>query len=75
LSKVGSDEYTSTESESEEEEAEENSATEIETDSEFEHDGTTPTQHDVPAILIDDSNITYRRGRRVAEEPDRKSVV
>jgi len=78
LSKVGSDEYTSTESESEEEEeeeeVEENSATEIETDSEFEHDGTTPTQHDVPAILIDDSNITYRRGRRVAEEPKKVQV-
>jgi len=79
LSKVGSDEYTSTESESEEEEeeeeeVEENSATEIETDSEFEHDGTTPTQHDVPAILIDDSNITYRRGRRVAEEPRKVQV-
>ena len=77
MSKVGSDEYTSTESESEEEEeeeVEENSATEIETDSEFEHDGTTPTQHDVPAILIDDSNITYRRGRRVAEEPKKVQV-
>ncbi|XP_023714226.1 protein-methionine sulfoxide oxidase mical3a isoform X4 [Cryptotermes secundus] len=70
---VGSDDYTSTESESEEDE-EENSATEIETDSEFEHDGTTPTQHDVPSILIDDSNITYRRGRRVPEEPKKVQV-
>ncbi|XP_069686571.1 F-actin-monooxygenase Mical isoform X3 [Periplaneta americana] len=75
---VASDDYTSTESESEEEEEEEeeeeNSATEIETDSEFEHDGTTPTQHDVPSILIDDSNITFRRGRRIAEEPKKVQV-
>ncbi|KAJ9597110.1 hypothetical protein L9F63_027001, partial [Diploptera punctata] len=75
---VASDDYSSTESESEEEEGEEeeeeNSATEIETDSEFEHDGTTPTQHEVPSILIDDSNITFRRGRRVAEEPKKVQV-
>lgn len=73
MSKVASDDYTSTESESEEEE-EENSATEIETDSEFEHDGTTPAHHDVPSILIDDSNITYRRHRRVAEEAKKVQV-
>ncbi|PSN38132.1 hypothetical protein C0J52_08223, partial [Blattella germanica] len=74
---IASDDYTSTESESEEEEEEEeeeNSATEIETDSEFEHDGTTPTQHEVPSILIDDSNITFRHGRRVAEVPKKVQV-
>lgn len=32
----------------------ENSATEIETDSEFEHDGTTPTRHEIPDIIISD---------------------
>nr|CAD7399985.1 unnamed protein product [Timema poppensis] len=66
---IASDEYTSTESESEEVE---NSATEIETDSEFEHDGTTPT-HEIPAIMIDDSNVT-RRKHQIIEEPKKVQV-
>ncbi|XP_076170360.1 molecule interacting with CasL isoform X6 [Ptiloglossa arizonensis] len=44
------------------EESEENSATEISTDSEFEHDGATPTQHEIPEITINDSNIRKTRG-------------
>ncbi|KAK3927176.1 [F-actin]-monooxygenase Mical [Frankliniella fusca] len=46
---VVASEDTSSESESVE-----NSATEIETDSEFEHDGTTPTRHEIPDIIISD---------------------
>ncbi|XP_032457373.1 F-actin-monooxygenase Mical isoform X4 [Nasonia vitripennis] len=42
------------------EESEENSATEISTDSEFEHDGTTPTQHGMPHI--NDSFVRKTRG-------------
>lgn len=54
---MASDEYTSS-SESEEVE---NSATEISTDSEFEHDGTTPTQHNIPDIVISES-VHVKRG-------------
>ncbi|XP_063236489.1 F-actin-monooxygenase Mical isoform X2 [Bacillus rossius redtenbacheri] len=62
-------ESTSTESESDKVE---NSATEIETDSEFEHDGTTPT-HEIPAILLDDSNVT-RRAHQMIEAPKKVQV-
>lgn len=62
LSQVASDEYlTSSGSDEETENDVENSATEIETDSEFEHDGTTPTRHDVPDIIISES-VQVRRG-------------
>jgi hypothetical protein len=60
---VASDEYTSS-SESDESSSEaevENSATEISTDSEFEHDGTTPTQHNIPDIVISES-VHVKRG-------------
>ncbi|XP_051175547.1 F-actin-monooxygenase Mical isoform X2 [Leptopilina boulardi] len=51
---VASDEST--------EDSEENSATEISTDSEFEHDGTTPTQHEIPKITINDAFVRKTRG-------------
>ncbi|XP_076657796.1 molecule interacting with CasL isoform X4 [Halictus rubicundus] len=54
------------------EESEENSATEISTDSEFEHDGATPTQHEIPEITINDSYIRKTRGNYV--EPKRVQV-
>nr|XP_033322979.1 F-actin-monooxygenase Mical isoform X2 [Megalopta genalis] len=54
------------------EESEENSATEISTDSEFEHDGATPTQHEIPEITINDSYIRKTRGNYV--EPRRVQV-
>lgn len=60
-----SDEYSSSSgSESEESESEEveNSATEISTDSEFEHDGTTPTQQNIPDIVISES-VHVKRGQ------------
>ncbi|KAK7790107.1 hypothetical protein R5R35_007081 [Gryllus longicercus] len=72
---VASDYSTDTDSEEEEEEEEEeeleNSATEISTDSEFEHDGTTPTQHNIPSILIDNPAL-FRRS--LPEEPKKVQV-
>ncbi|XP_054289539.1 F-actin-monooxygenase Mical-like isoform X2 [Macrosteles quadrilineatus] len=69
---VASDEYTSSsESESSEEEVE-NSATEISTDSEFEHDGTTPTQQNIPDIVISES-VQVKRGR--LEEPRKVQML
>jgi len=68
---VASDEYTSS-SESEESEEVENSATEISTDSEFEHDGTTPTQQNIPDIVISES-VHVKRGR--LEEPRKVQVL
>ncbi|XP_026299736.1 F-actin-monooxygenase Mical isoform X4 [Apis mellifera] len=62
---VASDEGTS-------EESEENSATEISTDSEFEHDGATPTQHEIPQITINDAYVRKTRGNYV--EPKRVQV-
>lgn len=62
LSQVASDEYSrSSESEESKSEDVENSATEISTDSEFEHDGTTPTQHNIPDIVISES-VQVKRG-------------
>nr|XP_031846708.1 F-actin-monooxygenase Mical isoform X3 [Nomia melanderi] len=54
------------------EESEENSATEISTDSEFEHDGTIPTQHEIPEITINDSYVRKTRGNYV--EPKKVQV-
>ncbi|XP_048263439.1 F-actin-monooxygenase Mical isoform X5 [Bombus terrestris] len=54
------------------EESEENSATEISTDSEFEHDGATPTQHEIPEITINDSYVRKTRGNYV--EPKKVQV-
>lgn len=54
------------------EESEENSATEISTDSEFEHDGTTPTQHEIPEITINDAFVRKTRGDYV--EPKKVKV-
>ncbi|KAK1125569.1 hypothetical protein K0M31_005928 [Melipona bicolor] len=54
------------------EESEENSATEISTDSEFEHDGTTPTQHEIPEITINDTYVRKTRGNYV--EPKKVQV-
>ncbi|XP_015127191.1 F-actin-monooxygenase Mical isoform X4 [Diachasma alloeum] len=51
--------------ESSSEECQENSATEISTDSEFEHDGTTPTQHEIPEITINDCFVRKTRGQYV----------
>lgn len=65
ISQVASNEGTS-------EESEENSATEISTDSEFEHDGATPTQHEIPEITINDSYVRKTRGNYV--EPKKVQV-
>lgn len=54
------------------EESEENSATEISTDSEFEHDGVTPTQHEIPEITINDAYVRKTRGNYV--EPKKVQV-
>lgn len=54
------------------EDSDENSATEISTDSEFEHDGTTPTQHEIPEITINDSYVRKSRGNYV--EPKKVQV-
>ncbi|XP_024947547.1 F-actin-monooxygenase Mical isoform X15 [Cephus cinctus] len=54
------------------EDSAENSATEISTDSEFEHDGTTPTQHEIPEIAINDSYVRKGRGNYV--EPKKVQV-
>ncbi|XP_046672413.1 F-actin-monooxygenase Mical isoform X4 [Homalodisca vitripennis] len=70
---VASDDYTtSSGSEESESEAVENSATEISTDSEFEHDGTTPTQQNIPDIVISES-VHVKRGR--LEEPRKVQVL
>ncbi|XP_063986315.1 F-actin-monooxygenase Mical isoform X3 [Diachasmimorpha longicaudata] len=58
--------------ESSSEECQENSATEISTDSEFEHDGTTPTQHEIPEITINDCFVRKTRGQYV--EPKKVQV-
>ncbi|KAG5331563.1 MICAL monooxygenase, partial [Acromyrmex charruanus] len=50
----------------------ENSATEISTDSEFEHDEATPTQHEIPEITINDSYVRKTRGAYV--EPKKVQV-
>lgn len=50
----------------------ENSATEISTDSEFEHDEATPTQHEIPEITINDSYVRKTRGTYV--EPRKVQV-
>lgn len=50
----------------------ENSATEISTDSEFEHDEATPTQHEIPEITINDSYVRKIRGAYV--EPKKVQV-
>ncbi|XP_046822766.1 protein-methionine sulfoxide oxidase mical3a isoform X3 [Vespa crabro] len=54
------------------EESEENSATEISTDSEFEHDGVTPTRHEIPEITINDAYVRKTRGNYV--EPKKVQV-
>ncbi|XP_033221459.1 F-actin-monooxygenase Mical isoform X2 [Belonocnema kinseyi] len=54
------------------EESAENSATEISTDSEFEHDGTTPTQHEIPEITINDAFVRKTRGDYI--EPKKVQV-
>lgn len=54
------------------EDSQENSATEISTDSEFEHDGTTPTQHEIPEITINDGHVRKSRGQYV--EPKKVQV-
>ncbi|XP_011345174.1 F-actin-monooxygenase Mical isoform X2 [Ooceraea biroi] len=54
------------------EESAENSATEISTDSEFEHDEATPTQHEIPEITINDSYVRKTRGTYV--EPKKVQV-
>lgn len=54
---MASDEESSNESSSDKE----NSATDIPTDSEFDHDDRTPTG-DIPAIMLNDMNITKTRG-------------
>ncbi|XP_012255532.2 F-actin-monooxygenase Mical isoform X2 [Athalia rosae] len=54
------------------EDSDDNSATEISTDSEFEHDGTTPTQHEIPEITINDSHVRKSRGNYI--EPRRVQV-
>ncbi|XP_071572314.1 uncharacterized protein Mical isoform X1 [Temnothorax nylanderi] len=54
------------------EESVENSATEISTDSEFEHDEATPTQHEIPEITINDSYVRKTRGAYV--EPKKVQV-
>ncbi|KAI4497933.1 hypothetical protein M0802_007049 [Mischocyttarus mexicanus] len=54
------------------EESEENSATEISTDSEFEHDGVTPTQHEIPEITINDAFVRKTRGNYL--EPKKVQV-
>ncbi|XP_034941558.1 F-actin-monooxygenase Mical [Chelonus insularis] len=61
---VASDEESS-------EERQENSATEISTDSEFEHDGTTPTQNE-PEITINDNFVRKTRGQYI--EPKKVQV-
>lgn len=67
---MASDERSSTEESSEEVE---NSATEISTDSEFEHDGTTPTRHEIPDILITDHNIRRNKPCEEAKKVQVKS--
>ncbi|XP_020283650.1 F-actin-methionine sulfoxide oxidase Mical isoform X2 [Pseudomyrmex gracilis] len=60
---------------SEDESTEENrksSATEISTDSEFEHDEVTPTQHEVPEITINDLYVRKTRGSYV--EPKKVQI-
>lgn len=54
------------------EEREENSATEISTDSEFEHDEMTPTQHEIPEIAINDSYLCKTRSAYI--EPKKVQV-
>ncbi|XP_025073209.1 F-actin-monooxygenase Mical [Pogonomyrmex barbatus] len=54
------------------EESVENSATEISTDSEFDHDEPTPTQHEIPEIAINDSYVRKTRG--VYVEPKKVQV-
>ncbi|KAL6437477.1 hypothetical protein ACFW04_005150 [Cataglyphis niger] len=54
------------------EESAENSATEISTDSEFEHDEATPTQHEIPEITINDSYVRKTRGTYV--EPKKVQI-
>lgn len=54
------------------EERQENSATEISTDSEFEHDGKTPTQHEIPEITINDAFVRKTRGQYV--EPKKVQI-
>ncbi|XP_043285873.1 F-actin-monooxygenase MICAL3 isoform X2 [Venturia canescens] len=53
-------------------ESQENSATEISTDSEFEHDGTTPTQHEIPEITINDAHVKKNRGQ--TSEPKKVQI-
>ena len=67
ISQIASDDESSEESEEEE-----NSATEISTDSEFEHDGMTPTQHEIPEITINDAFVRKTRGDYV--EPKKVQV-
>lgn len=66
VSQVVSSEDASTE------ESAENSATEISTDSEFEHDEATPTQHEIPEITINDSYVRKTRGTYV--EPKKVQI-
>lgn len=54
------------------EESAENSATEISTDSEFEHDEATPTQHEIPEITINDSYVRKTRGTYI--EPKKVQI-
>ncbi|XP_058793152.1 F-actin-monooxygenase Mical [Phymastichus coffea] len=67
---TGSETEIASDEESSEGSEEENSATEISTDSEFEHDGTTPTQHEIPSI--NDSYVRKTRGDYV--EPKKVQV-
>ncbi|KAF3423851.1 hypothetical protein E2986_11204 [Frieseomelitta varia] len=69
---VGNRDHQVASNEGTSEESEENSATEISTDSEFEHDGTTPTQHEIPEITINDTYVRKTRGNYV--EPKKVQV-
>ncbi|XP_057333718.1 protein-methionine sulfoxide oxidase mical3a isoform X7 [Microplitis mediator] len=65
IEKVASDDDSS-------EDRRENSATEISTDSEFEHDGTTPTQNELPEIALNDCFVRKTRGQYI--EPKKVQV-
>ena len=64
---VASDDASTSDASSEEMD---NSATEISTDSEFEHDGTTQTRHEIPDILITD----HLRRNRACEDVKKVQV-
>ncbi|XP_072766415.1 uncharacterized protein [Anoplolepis gracilipes] len=69
---TGSETEVASSEEASTEESAENSATEISTDSEFEHDEATPTQHEIPEITINDSYVRKTRGTYV--EPKKVQI-